>query len=286
MDSGTTTTVREALRLKRSQANEKPDTSVSKTSPESVITKAAYLLFYRRRSDGPLGGPRFKEIFDKFDKGGEDDEEGDTSSGDDQRLAGGSSLTGSSRLGTGAEATLPRGNRGLASSTMATVSRETEDELPPYEGSSSTNVGSENIQNSIEDEGIGMTDNFAGSNGFQATQTWNWNSLSSNDGPANSLGMEGYASDDAQPDSSDDRDNDADMQFDETLGEYGDATHEEAPPPPDFSAQIGLSEIQNAAWERQNKDKVISVPAVDDDVASTEAAEIHLEDEADQRPRS
>ncbi|KAE9567620.1 hypothetical protein CGMCC3_g16237 [Colletotrichum fructicola] len=98
--------------------------------------------------------------------------------------------------------------------------------------------------------------------------------------------MEGYASDDAQPDSSDDRDNDTDMQFDETLGEYGDATHEEAPPPPDFSAQIGLSEIQNAAWERQNKDKVISVPAVDDDVASTEAAEIHLEDEADQRPRS
>ncbi|KAI8248309.1 putative zinc protease mug138 [Colletotrichum sp. SAR 10_98] len=262
------------------------DTSVSKTSPESVITKAAYLLFYRRRSDGPLGGPRFKEIFDKFDKGGEDDEEGDTSSGEDQRLAGGSSLTGSSRLGTGAEATLPRGNRGLASSTMATVSRETEDELPPYEGSSSTNVGSENIQNSIEDEGIGMTDNFAGSNGFQATQTWNWNSLSSNDGPANSLGMEGYASDDAQPDSSDDRDNDTDMQFDETLGEYGDATHEEAPPPPDFSAQIGLSEIQNAAWERQNKDEVISVPAVDDDVASTEAAEIHLEDEADQRPRS
>jgi ubiquitin carboxyl-terminal hydrolase 4/11/15 len=38
------------------------------TDPTSVITSAAYLLFYRRRSSGPLGGPRFKEILDKFDK--------------------------------------------------------------------------------------------------------------------------------------------------------------------------------------------------------------------------
>ncbi|KAF9875602.1 ubiquitin carboxyl-terminal hydrolase [Colletotrichum karsti] len=257
------------------------DTSVSKISPESVITRAAYLLFYRRRSDGPLGGPRFKEIFDKFDKGGEDDEEEDTDSGEDQRLVGGSSLTGSSRLGTGAEATLPRGNRGLGSSTMSTANRGDE-ELPPYDGSSSTNVGSENIQNSIEDEGLSMTDNNAGSNGFQVAQTWNWNSLSSNE-PANSLGMEGYASDDAQPDSSDDRDHDTDM-LDEGLGGFDDVNQEEAPPPPDFSAQINLSEIQNAAWERKNKDKVISVPALEGSVASAEAAEIHLDDETDQRP--
>ncbi|GJC86757.1 putative ubiquitin carboxyl-terminal hydrolase 12 [Colletotrichum liriopes] len=57
------------------------DTSVSKTSPESVVTRAAYLLFYRRRSEGPLGGPRFKKIFEKFDKAGEDEEEDDTDSG-------------------------------------------------------------------------------------------------------------------------------------------------------------------------------------------------------------
>ncbi|KAF6830187.1 ubiquitin carboxyl-terminal hydrolase, partial [Colletotrichum plurivorum] len=261
------------------------DTSVSKTSPESVVTRAAYLLFYRRRSDGPLGGPRFKEIFDKFDKGGEEEEDAD--SGEDQRLVGGSSVAGSSRLGTGAAATLPRGNRGLASSTMSTANRGDDDEPPPYDGSSSTNVGSENIQNSIEDEGIGMADNITGSNGFQATQTWNWNSLSSNEGPTKSLGVEGYASDDAQPDSSDERDvsgHDTDMQFDDPVGDFDDpADHAEVPPPPDFSAQIGLSQIQSAAWERQNKDQVISVPAADDDVASTEAAEIHLDDD-DQRP--
>ncbi|KAK1989941.1 ubiquitin carboxyl-terminal hydrolase, partial [Colletotrichum falcatum] len=267
------------------------DTSVSKTSPESVVTRAAYLLFYRRRSDGPLGGPRFKQIFEKFDKAGEDDDEDETDSGEDQRLVGGSSLAGSSRLGTGAEATHPRGNRGLASSTMSTANRAGDDELPPYDGSPSTNVGSDNIQNSIEDEGIGMTDFSGGSNGFQAAQPWNWNSLGSADGTNNSLGMEGYASDDAQPDSSDDHEagNDTDVPFDETMGDY-EATQEEAPPPPDFGAQVGLSEIQNAAWDRQNKPQVISVPAADDDdAASAEAAEIHLDDEAEQqqqqRPR-
>ncbi|GKT73411.1 ubiquitin carboxyl-terminal hydrolase [Colletotrichum tofieldiae] len=260
------------------------DTSVSKTSPESVVTRAAYLLFYRRRSEGPLGGPRFKKIFEKFDKAGEDEEEDDTDSGEDQRLVGGSSLTGSSRLGIGAEATHPRGNRGLASSTMSTTNRGGDDELPPYEGSSSTHVGSDNIQNSIEDEGIGMTDFTGGPNGFQAAQPWNWNSLGSADGTNNSLGMEGYGSDDAQPDSSDDREvgNDTDMQFDETMGDY-ETAQEEAPPPPDFGAQVGLSEIQNAAWDRQNKTQVISVPAADDDAASTEAAEIHLDDEAEQQ---
>ncbi|GKT87905.1 ubiquitin carboxyl-terminal hydrolase [Colletotrichum tofieldiae] len=96
--------------------------------------------------------------------------------------------------------------------------------------------------------------------------------------------MEGYGSDDAQPDSSDDREvgNDTDMQFDETMGDY-ETAQEEAPPPPDFGAQVGLSEIQNAAWDRQNKTQVISVPAADDDAASTEAAEIHLDDEAEQQ---
>ncbi|TID02047.1 putative ubiquitin carboxyl-terminal hydrolase 12 [Colletotrichum higginsianum] len=260
------------------------DTSVSKTSPESVVTRAAYLLFYRRRSETPLGGPRFKQIFDKFDKAGEEDEEDDTDSGEDQRLVGGSSLTGSSRLGIGAEATHPRGNRGLATSTMSTANRGgDDDDLPPYEGSSSTNVGSDNIQNSIEDEGIGMMDHTDGANGFQAAQPWNWNSLGSADGTNNSLGLEGYGSDDAQPDSSDDREagNDTDMQFDETMGDY--ETAQEAPPPPDFGAQVGLSEIQNAAWDRQNKTQVISVPAADDDAASTEAAEIHLDDDVEQQ---
>lgn len=30
-----------------------------------MITGHAYLLFYRRRSDGPLGGPRMRELMEQ-----------------------------------------------------------------------------------------------------------------------------------------------------------------------------------------------------------------------------
>ncbi|KAG6228008.1 hypothetical protein E4U34_005051 [Claviceps purpurea] len=44
------------------------DSSVHLVSePSSVVTSAAYLLFYRRRSSTPLGGPRFREMFAKYD---------------------------------------------------------------------------------------------------------------------------------------------------------------------------------------------------------------------------
>jgi ubiquitin carboxyl-terminal hydrolase 4/11/15 len=36
----------------------------SKTDPRAVVTSAAYLLFYRRRSERPLGGPQLEEILD------------------------------------------------------------------------------------------------------------------------------------------------------------------------------------------------------------------------------
>ncbi|KAF8466708.1 hypothetical protein BDZ91DRAFT_657727, partial [Kalaharituber pfeilii] len=38
------------------------DSSVSQTNPSNVTTSAAYLLFYRRRSNKPLGGPLFEKI--------------------------------------------------------------------------------------------------------------------------------------------------------------------------------------------------------------------------------
>lgn len=51
------------------------DSSVSLVSdPNSVVTSAAYLLFYRRRSKGHLGGERFAEILDKYDKSADEDE--------------------------------------------------------------------------------------------------------------------------------------------------------------------------------------------------------------------
>ncbi|OAA74109.1 Metalloenzyme, LuxS/M16 peptidase-like, metal-binding protein [Cordyceps fumosorosea ARSEF 2679] len=60
------------------------DSSVSLVSnPKTVISSAAYLLFYKRRASGHLGGPRFAAILDKYDKdtteeesGGDDDASG------------------------------------------------------------------------------------------------------------------------------------------------------------------------------------------------------------------
>lgn len=40
-----------------------------------MITSHAYLLFYRRRSDHALGGPKFEEILRRFDPMEEDDDD-------------------------------------------------------------------------------------------------------------------------------------------------------------------------------------------------------------------
>ncbi len=41
------------------------DTHASKRSPQAAVTSAAYLLFYRRRSTGPLGGPYFERMMEE-----------------------------------------------------------------------------------------------------------------------------------------------------------------------------------------------------------------------------
>ncbi|KAI9864016.1 MAG: CSN-associated deubiquitinating enzyme Ubp12 [Trichoglossum hirsutum] len=73
------------------------DSSVSRRTPESAVTSAAYLLFYRRRSDRPLGGPLFERIFDQQngDIESELSSRAESPAGDDQRL-GDSSRNGSS----------------------------------------------------------------------------------------------------------------------------------------------------------------------------------------------
>lgn len=60
--SGTSTTVCETPVREAASTNQYTDQMVSPTKPESVVTRAAYLLFYRRRSDKPLGGPFLEEL--------------------------------------------------------------------------------------------------------------------------------------------------------------------------------------------------------------------------------
>ncbi len=104
----------------------KTDSSVSSVAnTDRVVSAAAYLLFYRRRSDVPLGGPRFLEIEEKFQRLMSSSDEEDTSdAGEDQRLdTGSTSYTGSSSAlkGAGARpeagaARRRRASPGLASS--------------------------------------------------------------------------------------------------------------------------------------------------------------------------
>ncbi|KAK4218084.1 UCH-domain-containing protein [Rhypophila decipiens] len=171
------------------------DSNVTKTkNPGSVISTGAYLLFYRRRSAVPLGGPKFQEIFERFEQGRSAPVEDDTTweSGEGQRLGQGSSLRGSPSASTGAGLIRPLGSRGLASSNggfaassgsvLLLPSAATDDEvdmLPSYQASTSGQDGGAldedapevhellwtdpaTLHNSIEadaeDEGIGMTD--------------------------------------------------------------------------------------------------------------------------------
>lgn len=244
------------------------------------MTKAAYLLFYRRRSDGPLGGPRFAQICEKFDNptDNDDDAEQDMSdAGEGRRLGDGSSPLGSSRPGPAAGAIRPGIGRGSAGSA-ATV-RGDDDELPSYDGSSSTNVSSDIMQISIEgDKSTGEA------SGFQPTQGWTFQSLDASHPP--SLGLEGYASDDAQADSDvpDLPSQESETPFSEDRyapspsggSELGD---QQAPPPLDVNGQIDLADIQVKAWDRNADDGVIAVPPADIETASTDAAEIHLTDD-------
>ncbi|CAK7218314.1 hypothetical protein SEUCBS140593_003505 [Sporothrix eucalyptigena] len=99
------------------------DSSVSKVGdPARVVSAAAYLLFYRRRSDKPLGGPRFIKIEEKFRQQTASSDDDMSESGEGRRLGNGSSLIGSSSASKGAEAgRRPRASPGLASSGTSSL---------------------------------------------------------------------------------------------------------------------------------------------------------------------
>lgn len=61
----------------RSRADpEHIDTFAGRTkNPQAMITSHAYLLFYRRRSDHALGGPKFDEIMRRFEPTDEDEDD-------------------------------------------------------------------------------------------------------------------------------------------------------------------------------------------------------------------
>ncbi|KIH92949.1 ubiquitin carboxyl-terminal hydrolase 4/11/15 [Sporothrix brasiliensis 5110] len=99
------------------------DSSVSRVNDSSrVVSAAAYLLFYRRRSNVPLGGPRFIKIDEKFAQEMATSDDDASESGEGRRLGTGSSLIGSSSASKGAAADRRhRASPGLASSGTSSL---------------------------------------------------------------------------------------------------------------------------------------------------------------------
>lgn len=162
------------------------DSSVHKIkNPDQIVSGAAYLLFFRRRSSVPLGGPRFAQICGDFDRS-RDDTDG-AGSGDDQEV-GGSSLYGSSTGGKTEAGVihLRGGSRGLDSGALGSKGRS--------------------MQESIEDEGVEMGES---SNTTAATAYktgWSFGDLGGDEGEEErgdkgKMALVDYASDDAQHDS-------------------------------------------------------------------------------------
>lgn len=129
------------------------------------MTSAAYLLFYRRRSDEPLGGPKFHDILERYETRAQEAEDSD--SGEGQRLGHGSSPRGSSSaLQTGAGATLRNGKGGLGRAQAIGLGQQSGDgdelELPDY-GAALGNVA----------EGdLGDAEAEAGPDGLPGLQQW------------------------------------------------------------------------------------------------------------------
>jgi len=154
-------------------------------NPDSeVVSAAAYLLFYRRRSEQPLGGARFENIFKAYAQKDSDTEMGG-GSGDEQE-AGGSSLYGPMGMAT-------RDTAGASPIQMADTSAEGP---PPY-GQVRTSIEEEDgIGN---DEGIGMSL----PNVFP--QQWSFASIDATVDGKGKGKLVDYTSDSAQQDSSSER---------------------------------------------------------------------------------
>ncbi|RCI10149.1 hypothetical protein L249_8413 [Ophiocordyceps polyrhachis-furcata BCC 54312] len=133
----------------------------------SMVTSAAYLLFYRRRSSRPLGGPRFAEISAKYDgEGGASDDEFTETSSDGRDFAAGRQAV-----------------------------RADEDDLPPYTGT---------IRRSIEVDGDDSSSGYqaAEPKSLDMTQAWSFEALEGRRTQESTGGD--CASDDVQFDSSSD----------------------------------------------------------------------------------
>ncbi|KAL9630907.1 MAG: hypothetical protein Q9204_004483 [Flavoplaca sp. TL-2023a] len=159
------------------------DSAVSRCrDPQKVVSNAAYLLFYRRRSDHSLGGPFFESLMNGAEESGVDSQPtSDTASpaGEGKRLDGSSRNGSSSALrGVGVAHQTGGGGDGLTAKRTGI-----DDELPSYPGK---DIQETTLESMDLDEGI--ADIYAplnpgspyGSGGIH--QSWSFSHLENNEG--------------------------------------------------------------------------------------------------------
>lgn len=263
---------------------------------DKIVDSSAYLLFYRRRSDVALGGPRFQEILDRFL-----DDSSDNESGEGQRLGEASSLIGSSSAYLGAGATHQDVGPGGSKTANGFGPNRIGDSMPvgtPFLANSGNGNKGKGVHQSIEDEGVDMGDNPSlQPSGFHGN-TWNFQNLSSTTdfgvGSVRSNASD-FASDEAQHDSSGDeraRSHTMEYEPDGDSGVPGTSAYQLPEPNPEPGLEppmydeptepqvkyLGIPGGQASSWDKSQK--VYEVPATqaDDERKSEEAAEIHLDD--------
>ncbi|KAH6712208.1 ubiquitin carboxyl-terminal hydrolase-like protein [Leptodontidium sp. MPI-SDFR-AT-0119] len=281
------------------------DSSVTKQKDLSrIVSSSAYLLFYRRRSDVPLGGPKFAEIVRDHDLSPEASDDDVSDSGEGKGLVGNSSLHGSSSALTGVGAARRQQNRGSPGEQMTTVDPSTLEKVPDYGGSFQnmgglTVFGSGALQTSIEnDEAIDMGDDRHPPPSYQPSK-WSTNGFKSLDdlevdhGGDNMVSRAGSdaGSDAVNHGSSPDR-----ASLDERLTEFAnaDAEGDDGPfidpsPVPDMD-ESGIATavaLQHDLYDSLNANSMhysrpeFSVTAVDEESLEVEdepVTEIHLKD--------
>ncbi|TGJ84517.1 hypothetical protein E0Z10_g4221 [Xylaria hypoxylon] len=259
------------------------DSSVSKTTTDRIVDSSAYMLFYRRRSNVPLGGSRLHRILERFV---DDDDDEMSGLGEGQRLGEGFSQNGSSSALQGAGVSHLAENRGgISNSTSALhgpnmpafiVDDRGDDDIPLL-ASSRFQSG----QAIDEDEGIELEDSGPSAQPFTGLSTWSFQNLenTTEDSPFGS----GAASDEAQHDSSGDEralspQDDIESNF-PGMSEYKLSHPEEDPPSyvnhptPDYRNQPLTSDTNRITHEVHEV-----IPNGEQEPQSDDATEIHLDD--------
>lgn len=119
------------------------DSHVSKKSPEAAVDKSAYLLFYRRRQDSPLGGPTLERILEESQREDVPNSREVSPSGEGQRLGdfshnGSSSASADQAHRVGGGGLAATGRNGLSPGadfqSAHSIFRGVDDDVPPAYG--------------------------------------------------------------------------------------------------------------------------------------------------------